>query len=70
MSEWVDVTGRITVDIILTPLETRLPFDQEAYVADLLDRWNHTRDYILGDNRNYISVKCAVQKIKDIPDDE
>ena len=70
MSEWVEVTGRITVDIILAPKETRLPFNQKAFVADLLDQWNHTSDYILGDDRNDVTIRCSVQKIKDIPDDE
>ena len=70
MAEWVEVTGRITVDIILAPKETRLPFNREAFVADLLDQWNHTKDYILDDDENDITVRCEVQKIEDSPDDE
>jgi|13_taG_2_1085334.scaffolds.fasta_scaffold13281_7 hypothetical protein len=70
INKWVEVTGRITVDIVLSPKETRLPFDQEAFVADLLDQWNYKKDYILGNDRNDITVKCEVQEITDTPGDE
>ena len=69
MAEWVEVTGRITVDIILAPKETRLPFNQKAFVADLLDQWNHTSDYILDSYNNQITVNAEVVKIEDLPEE-
>ena len=70
MSEWIEVTGRITVDIVLAPKEARMPYDLEAFVADLYDQWNQTSDYIPGDDRNGVTFRGSVQKIKDIPDEE
>ncbi len=67
--EWVEVTGRITVDIVLAPKETRLPFDREAWVADLLDQWWHTKDYILSSYNNQVTVNAEVVKIKDLPEE-